>query len=619
MNTVSHLSSLLTMARRIRRYSILSTTRAGSGHPTSSLSIADLMAALFFTQLRYDFNDPKRLDNDRFILSKGHAAPALYATWAAAGVVSLEQIETLRELDSDFEGHPTPRLPWVDVSTGSLGQGLANGVGMALYLRDVVKTDARVWVLLGDGELAEGSIWEVAPIAALHKLDRLTAIVDVNRLEQSIATKYGWDLERYAAQFEAFGWHPLLIDGHDMKACVEALAQATTIKGKPVVILAKTQKGHGVSFLADLDGWHGKALNKDQTEKALAEIGEDNPAVRLEISHPQGPARRPVHVEQGLQEKVSANYPKDQMVSTRKAFGESLKRLGDQNPNVLVFDSDVKNSTFTDIFEKAHPHRFVQSYIAEQSMVGMASGAGAIGALPWVSTFAAFLTRAFDQIRMAALSQSNLKICGTHAGTSIGEDGASQMGLEDIAMFRTVLDSTVVYPSDPYATEALMHELNNVHGVSYLRATRANTKVIYTPEETFPIGGSKILRQSPADRCVVVAAGITLHEALVAHEILKNEGIPVRVIDAYSIKPIDQAGLKMAARSCGGKIVVVEDHFIQGGLGDAVLEVFADGGTVRIKKIGVNELPHSGKPEELLEKYGLSGAQIAAAVRSFLR
>lgn len=615
----SPVDTLKKMAQRIRRYSILSTTKAGSGHPTSSLSCADLLAALFFTQLRYDFNDPKRLDNDRFVLSKGHAAPALYAAWAAAGIISLEQLESLRTLHSDFEGHPTPRLPWVDVATGSLGQGLVNGVGMAVYLKEVIQTDARVWVLLGDGEMSEGSIWEVAPIASQRKLNNLVALVDVNRLEQSVATKYGWDLNGYAAPFSAFGWHVIEIDGHDMAACVAALQQATQVHDKPIAILAKTQKGAGVSFLADKEGWHGKALSAEQAQQAYAELGEEEPELKLSIQRPKGPSRRPLHVEQGVQPQKPALFPKEQLQATRKAFGEALKRLGDANPNLLVFDGDVKNSTFTDMFEKAHPDRFVQCYIAEQAMVGMAAGAGAIGAIPWAATFAAFFTRAFDQIRIAALSQSNLKLCGSHAGSSIGEDGASQMGLEDLAMFRAVLDSVVVYPADPYATEALVQELSQKHGVGYLRTTRAPTAVLYGPEDKFPIGGSKILRQSSQDRCVLVAAGIALHEALVAHDLLQQEGLSVRVVDAYSVKPIDENGLRAAAKACGGRLVVVEDHFVQGGLGDAVLEVFAETGGVRVKKVGVTELPHSGTPEELLEKYGLSGKRIAATVRSFLR
>ncbi|MFO0579386.1 MAG: transketolase [Polyangia bacterium] len=616
----ANLDHLKALARRIRRLSVQSTTRAGSGHPSTCLSAADLVTALFFTQLRYDFSDPKRLDNDRFVLSKGHAAPLLYSAWATAGVISDEDVLSLRELSSNFEGHPTPRLPWVDVATGSLGQGLVNGAGMAAYLKFVAKSEAHVWVLCGDGEMAEGSNWEAIPVAAQKGLGNLTAIIDVNRLEQSIATRIGWDMQRYHAQFQAFGWETLEIDGLDMAACVEAMAHAARPgRDKPLAILGRTKKGAGVTLMADKDGWHGKPMDAAQADKALAEIGEVDPSVRGTVKKPEGAARRAPEVEHGTKPPATPSFPADKTIATRRAFGDALKRLGDSHPGVMVFDADVKNSTYTDLFEKAHPERFVQCYIAEQSMVGMAAGAGAIGAVPWAATFAAFFSRAFDQVRMAALSSANLKLCGSHAGTSIGEDGASQMGLEDLAMFRAVHGSTVVYPADPYATEALVRELSAQHGVGYLRSTRAATAVLYGPGDTFPIGGSKTVRKSDSDRCVIVAAGITLHEALKAHAILKGEGLNVRVIDAYSVKPIDAEGLRAAAAEAGGRIVVVEDHWREGGLGDAVLEVFGETGGARIKKIAVDVLPRSGKPEELLDLYGLSGDKIAATVREFLK
>lgn len=618
MQATADIRTLEALARRIRRYSIIATTKAGSGHPTSCLSAADLVAALFFTQLRYDFDDPKRLDNDRFVLSKGHAAPVLYAAWAAAGLIRREQLETLRELRSDFEGHPTPRLPWVDVATGSLGQGLVNGAGMAIYLKEVVRSPARVFVLLGDGEMAEGSNWEVAPIAAQRGLDNLIAIVDVNRLEQSVATKFGWDLEGYARPLRAFGWETIEIDGHDMNECVRAYAQASKVRGKPVAIVARTKKGGGVSFLADHEGWHGKPLDEATAKRALAELGDDDASAQGTIARPDGPARRPPQVEGAVRELAAPDFSRDTAIATRRAFGDAIKRVGDANPGVIVFDGDVKNSTYTEIFEKAHPGRFVQAYIAEQAMVGMAVGAGAIGAIPWAATFAAFFSRAFDQIRMGALSQTNLKLCGSHAGSSIGEDGASQMGLEDLALFRAVHGSTVVYPADPFATEQLVRELSAVHGVAYLRSTRAATAILYGPEERFPIGGSKTLRRSDADRCLVVAAGITLHEALKAHALLQREGVEIRVMDAYSIKPLDAEGLRRGAAECGGLVLTVEDHFVEGGLGDAVCAVLAESGGARVRKLGVTELPHSGRPEELLDLYGLSAAKIAAAVRALL-
>ncbi len=614
------LDSLHVLARRIRRYSILSTTRAGSGHPSSSISAAELITALFFTALRYDFTDPKRLDNDRFVLSKGHAAPVLYAAWAAAGLISEADLLSLRRLDSIYEGHPTPRIPWIDVATGSLGQGLPNAVGMAAFLKNVAQTSARVWVLCGDGEMAEGSNWEAAPIAAELGLSNLTAIVDVNRLEQSIATRIGWNMDRYAAQFEVFGWETLVIDGQDLPACVRAMAHASHGGGsKPLAILARTQKGAGVSFMADQDNWHGKPMDQAHADRALLELGVDDPTIVGKIAKPTGTPRRAPHIEQGLKPQATPVFPTDKTIATRKAFGDALKRAGDANPSLMVFDADVKNSTFTDVFEKAHPDRFVQCFIAEQAMVGLAAGSGAIGAVPWVATFAAFLSRAYDQIRMAALSSSNLKVCGSHAGVSIGEDGASQMGLEDLAMFRAIHGSTVVYPADPYATCALVDELSATHGVAYLRATRGATAVLYGPTEKFPIGGSKTLRKGSSDACVLVAAGITLHEALKAHDLLKADGIDIRVIDAYSVKPIDAAGLREAAASSGQRVVVVEDHWLEGGLGDAVLEVFAESGNVRIRKVGVTELPHSGKPEELLDVYGLSARRIADTVRAFVK
>lgn len=613
------LDQLRALVRRIRRDSIRCTTHAGSGHPSSSISAAELMGALFFTQLRYDFSDPKRLDNDRFVLSKGHAAPVLYAAWAAGGVISDADLMSLRTLESRYEGHPTPRIPWIDVATGSLGQGLVNAVGMAAYLRDVAKTDARVWVLCGDGELAEGSNWEAAPVAAQHNLGNLTVLVDVNRLEQSVATRLGWDLDRYAAQFEVFGWETKQIDGQDLAACVEAISYAgQSGRKKPLAILAKTKKGAGVSFMADHDNWHGKPMDAAQAEKALAELGPGDDGVTGTIAVPAGKPRHTPESEQGRKDAAAPSYPADKTIATRKAFGDALKRLGDSHPGVMVFDGDVKNSTYTDQFEKAHPSRFVQSYIAEQAMVGMAAGAGAIGAVPWAATFAAFLTRAYDQIRMAALSSANLKVCGSHAGVSIGEDGASQMGLEDLAMFRAVHGSTVVYPADPYATEALVRELSDLHGVGYLRSTRAATAVLYSATDTFPIGGSKTLRQSDGDVCTIVAAGITLHESLKAHDLLKADGIHVRVIDAYSVKPIDADGLRKAAAATGNRVLVVEDHWPEGGIGDAVLEVFAESGGTRVKKVAVTELPHSGKPEELIDLYGLSGRKIAAAVKAFV-
>jgi transketolase len=613
----SGMAELAAIARRIRRYIIMCTTRAGSGHPSSSLSGVELVTALFFGKagLRYDFTDPKRLDNDRFVLSKGHAAPLLYAAWAAAGLISEADLLSLRQLHSIYEGHPTPRIPWIDVATGSLGQGLPNAVGMAVFLKKVA-AGTRVFALCGDGEMAEGANWEAAAVAAEHGLGNLTALIDVNRLGQSAPTRFGHDVSRYVQMFTACGWETLPIDGHDLRACIEAVEYAARPERiKPLAIIARTEKGHGVSSIVDHEGWHGKPLDEAQAKAALTEIGEDDPSVRVFIARPSGP---PVRLPAASAKPQALEFPAGKPIATRRAFGDALKAVGDELPAVFVFDADVKNSTYTELFEKAHPDRFVESFIAEQAMVGMAAGAGAIGAVPWAATFAAFLTRAYDQIRMAALSQSNLKLCGSHAGTHIGEDGASQMGLEDLAMMRAVFGSTVVYPADPYATTALVRELSAQHGIGYLRSTRAATKVLYGAGDAFPIGGSKTLRQSDKDVCTIVAAGITLHEALAAYDLLKAAGLLVRVVDCYSVKPIDAAGLREAAKHSQGRILTVEDHFPEGGLGDAVQAVFAESGGVRVKKLAVTALPHSGKPEELLELYGLSGKAIAEAVQKFV-
>ncbi len=621
-NSTDELANLALLARRIRRYIIRCTTRAGSGHPSSCMSATDLLTALFFSSvgMRYDFDDPKRLDNDRFVLSKGHAAPLLYSAWTVAGLISEDDLYSLRRLDSIYEGHPTPRIPWIDVATGSLGQGLPNAVGMALFMRQVARQAqrdvARVFVLCGDGEMAEGANWEAAPVAAEQGLGNLTAIVDGNRLGQSAPTRMGHDVSRYAKLFELYGWETQSIDGHNLKECVSALQLAAQPgRKKPLAILAQTQKGHGVSFIADHEGWHGKPLDQAQAQAAIAELGGDEPPVRGAIAKPSGSPLRPPAASAADAHKA-AHF--DKPIATRRVFGDALTRLGDRHPGVLVFDADVKNSTYTEIFQAAHKDRFIESYIAEQAMVGMAAGAGAIGAVPVAATFAAFLTRAYDQIRMAALSQSNLKLCGSHAGTHIGEDGASQMGLEDLAMMRAVCDSTVVYPADAYATESLLGTLAKLPGVGYMRTTRAATPILYGPDEAFPIGGSKTLRKSERDVCLVVAAGITLHEALRAHELLAKSGLAIRVIDCYSVKPIDERGLREAAASCQNRVVVVEDHWLEGGLGDAVLAVFGELGNTRIKKLAVTTLPHSGKPEELLDLYGLSAPHIAAAVKALI-
>jgi transketolase len=604
---------LLAVANQLRIHSLAATTAAGSGHPSSCCSAADLVAALFFGHMRYDPKNPRYHNNDRFILSKGHAAPLLYAAWAEAGFVPVADLVRLRELTCDLEGHPTPRLPFVDVATGSLGQGLSVGVGMALCGR-LDGLDYRTYVLLGDGECAEGSVWEAAALAGVRQLNNLVALVDVNRLGQSQATPYGHDVDVYRKRFEAFNWRTEVVDGHDLEEILEVLAfvDAGT---QPLVIVAKTLKGKGVSFLEDQDGWHGKALSKDEAARALAELQpRARPASGIEIPRPTDlPA--PGNAPSGNPPPLS--YQKGDKVATREAYGQALARLGTVDPRLVALDGDTKNSTFSEKFLKQFPERFFECYIAEQNMVGMANGFAARGKVPFASTFAAFFTRAHDQIRMAGHSQANLKLAGSHVGVSIGEDGGSQMGLEDLATMRAVAGSTVLYPCDAVSTERLVEHMAATPGLAFLRTSRPKTPVIYDPAESFPVGGAKVLRQSARDKVTVVAAGVTVFEALKAADLLAQEGLGITVIDAYSIKPLGRDVIKTAAARTSNLVVTVEDHFPEGGLGDAVAgELSADG--VRVHKLAVTEVPHSGKPDELLAKYGLDAAAIARKVKSLV-
>ena len=603
---------LAKLARLVRHFILISTSEAGSGHPSSSLSAADLMTALLFRYFRADLANPDYPNNDRLIFSKGHAAPLFYALYAAAGKVTLEEILKLRLSSSPLEGHPTPRFPYAEAATGSLGQGLSIGVGMALNAR-LDKLPYRTFVLLGDGEMAEGSVWEAAQLASHYKLDNLIAFVDVNRMGQSQETMYRHDTRIYADRLRSFGWEAVEVDGHSMPEITAALEKLLPLSGRPKVVVARTLKGKGVSFLEDKEGWHGKAVPKGDLEKALKEIGpvdlkETGSIAKPENLRPTRPTGRPVPV---------ASYRQGEAVATRKAYGQALARLGDSYPEIVALDGDTKNSTFAEIFAKKIPDRFFEMFIAEQNMAGVAVGLARRGKIPFVSTFAAFLSRAFDQIRMAAVSGANIKFCGSHVGVSIGEDGPSQMGLEDIAMFRAVNGSTVLYPSDAVAAEFLVEEAVKRPGIVYLRTSRPATPVLYDSSEKFPIGGSKTLRTSASDRATLVSAGVTLHEALKASEILQKEGVAVRVIDAYSVKPIDEETLKKAARETKA-IVVVEDHWFEGGLGDAVLNVFAEKPAVPIYKLAVREMPRSGKPEELLEMHGLSAAHIVRKVKEVI-
>ncbi|HSU53415.1 MAG TPA: transketolase [Candidatus Dormibacteraeota bacterium] len=610
MNDID-IGTLKGIANQLRIHSITATTAAGSGHPTSCCSAADVVAALFFAHMRYDPKNPHFHNNDRFILSKGHAAPLLYAAWAETGLFPVENLQHLRRIDSDLEGHPTPRLPFVDVTTGSLGQGLSVGVGMALCAR-LDKLDYRTYVLLGDGEIAEGAVWEAASLAGVNKLNNLIAVVDVNRLGQSQPTAFGHDLDTYRDRFESFGWRTEEIDGHDLEEILEVLA-AVGLGDQPLVILAKTLKGAGVSFIQDKEGWHGKPLNKEEAARAIAEL---QPTAKSGIGQPiPVPSQLPAPNNQAPASYPPVNYKLGDMVATREAFGTALLRIGEADPRVVAMDGDTKNSTYSEKFFKKFPDRSTECFIAEQNMVGVATGFAARGKVPFASTFACFFTRAYDQIRVAGISSANVKLVGSHVGVSIGEDGPSQMGLEDLAMMRAIGGSTVLYPSDAVAAEKLVDQMAGSKGIFFLRTSRPKAPVIYNNDEQFPIGGAKVLRQGAGDKVTVVAAGVTLTEALKAADTLKAEGVGITVIDAYSIKPLGKDVIRSAAQATNNTVITVEDHYAEGGLGDAVAgELSADG--VRVHKLAVREIPHSGKPEELLAKYGIDAAAIVSKVKS---
>ena len=612
-NSATLLSALRNIATDLRIDSIRSTTEAGSGHPTTCLSAAEIVATLFFGEMHFTPKDPRNPDNDRFVLSKGHAAPILYAAWAEAGLFPREELLKLRRIDSDLEGHPTPRLNFVDVATGSLGQGLAAGVGIALNARRI-ESQYRTYVLLGDGEMAEGSVWEAASMSVHYKLDNLCAVVDVNGLGQSQATQFDHDMQRIAAHWSGWGWHTITVDGHDIQQLLDAYASARNTAGRPTVILGRTLKGRGVPSIEGKDGWHGKALKKDEAEKAIAELqGQIQQGVaRPSIPAPRSTSKKPQAPDYS---KVPVPaYKKGDLVATREAWGTALAALGGVDPRVVALDADVKNSTFSERFEKAHGSRFYEAFIAEQAMVGAAMGLAARGAIPFPSTFACFLMRAADFIRMSGISFVNVKLAGSHAGISIGEDGPSQMALEDLAMFRAVPNCTVLYPSDAVSTERLVVEMGKTEGLAYMRISRPKTPILYSTDEQFPIGGCKVLRQSDSDVATVVAAGVTVHEALKAADALQKSGINIRVIDLYSVQPVDAAALTAAAQATDGIVFTVEDHYAAGGIGDAVSEALVPAGVV-VHRLAVREIPRSGQPDELLDRYGISAGHIADAVR----
>ena len=607
------LTELQNKATQLRIESVRATTEAGSGHPSSCCSAADIVAALFFSVMRYDPTNPKALNSDRFVLSKGHAAPLLYAAWAEAGLFSKNELLKLRTLTSDLEGHPTPRLSFVDMATGSLGQGLPVGIGIALNAKFVDKLDHRTYVLMGDGESVEGSVWEAAEVARHHGLDNLCAIVDVNRLGQSDPTMLQHDMEAYRSRWAGFGWQALVVDGHDLSALLAAFDTAAGTKGKPTVLLAKTFKGKGISFMENHPGWHGKPVAKgEEVQKAIDELTKQMKpsSTAIAFKKPSTPAQG----SSSISPLPPSPYKVGDTVATREAFGHAFEALGAVNPLVVGLDADVKNSTYTDKFGKRFPNRFFENFIAEQNMLGAAAGLSACGKIPFVATFAAFFTRAYDFIRMAAISGSNIKLVGTHVGVSIGEDGPSQMGLEDIAMMAAQPGVTVLYPSDATCTYRLVEIAATHKGMVYIRAGRPKSLVLYGPDETFHIGGSKVIRQSASDVLTIVAAGVTLFEALKAYDILKASGISVRIVDLYSIVPIDRTTLLDSARATQGRILTVEDHYAHGGLGDAVLSAVGPEG-IKVHKLAVRTIPHSGKPDELVDHFGIGARSIIEATK----
>jgi transketolase len=610
----ARIQALEDVATRLRIESIRATTSAKSGHPTSAASAADLVAAVFFDAMRFDPDFPRAVTSDRFVLSKGHAAPVLYAAWAEIGVIARDTLTTLRQVDSDLEGHPTPRLPFVDVATGSLGQGLGVGLGLALGAR-LAGSDARVFVLLGDGEVAEGSVWEAAELAGHRKQDNVIAIVDVNALGQSGPTMLGHDVDAYRRRFAAFGWRAESIDGHDMQQIVTALRRARASRGAPRAIIARTVKGQGIVDVAGLPGWHGKPLPPDAAERAIA-------ALEARLHHVPAPPIQPPRTRAAREPQppsaAPSSAPPPAGIATREAYGEALVRLGAVDPRIVVLDGDVKNSTFAERFFERYPERSVEGFIAEQNMVSVAAGLAGQRWVPFASTFACFLTRAADQIRMAGISRSNIKLCGSHAGVSIGEDGPSQMALEDLALFRAVPEAVVLYPADGVATDACVQLAANHAGIVYIRTTRMKTDGVYSADRAFTIGGSHVLRARSGDRLTIVAAGITLHEALAAADDLATRGVGVRVVDLYSVKPIDRETLLSSARETGGTLLTVEDHYAEGGLGSAVAEALSDTDVI-VHRLAVREIPRSGPPRTLLERYGIGRGAIVRAVEEIVQ
>jgi len=608
-------------ALSLRIDSIRSTTKSKSGHPTSCLSAADLVAAIFFHELRYDLQNPKNPNNDRFILSKGHAIPVIYAAWKHLGVISDDELLALREFDSPLEGHPTPRFKYNEAATGSLGQGLAVGIGMALNAK-LENLNYKTYVMLGDGEIAEGSIWESAELAAHYKLDNLLAIVDCNMLGQTGETIHAHEVEKYAKKFEAFGFETFVINGHNMQEILQALQQTKTIKEKPCVIIAKTDKGHGIKNVEGKNSFHGKPFKSEEVEKLIDQLKNEFPQATEYASKPYEP-ENPGTNQEISHDKTSLNLEKDpnsalfnpgEKIATRKAYGYALAAAGRKNKNIIALDGDVKNSTYSEIFEEEFPERFIQCFIAEQSMLGISTGFETRNKIPFAATFAAFLTRAFDQIRMAGIGRNALRLCGSHSGVSIGEDGPSQMGMEDLAMMRTLPNSIVFYPCDGVSTYKLVELMANYNdGISYLRTTRPTTSIIYDKNEKFEIGGCKVLKQSNNDKACIIGAGITLHEALKAYDMLKNQNISVSIIDLYCVKPLDVQTLKNIAKKSDNTIITVEDHYLEGGLGQAVASALVNE-NIDVYNLAVTKLPRSGTSEELMRFVKIDAQSIVEKV-----
>jgi transketolase len=601
------------LGQQLRVDSIRCSTAAGSGHPTSSMSAADLIAVLIARYLQYDWNKPKDPNNDHLIFSKGHASPLYYAMLKAVGAITDTELLTFRKFGSRLQGHPTPAIPWVDVATGSLGQGLPIAVGVAMAGKDLDKLPYHVWTLCGDSELAEGSVWEAFDKAGFYGLSNLTAILDINRLGQRGETEFGWNLDAYRRRIEAFGCFPIVIDGHDVTAIDRAYGNALSATGKPTVIIAKTVKGKGFSEIENKDGWHGKALPPDMAERAIKELGGIR-HLKVKTAKPEAGTPAIKHVEAAV---TLPTYAKEVKVATRKAYGDALVALG-AIPDVVAMDGEVSNSTHADEFAKAFPDRFFEIYIAEQQLVATAIGMSVRGYRPFVSTFAAFFSRAYDFIRMAGISQANIRLVGSHAGVEIGQDGPSQMALEDLASMRAIHSSTVLYPSDPNQTAKLVSLMATLGGIVYMRTTRGAYPTIYSPSESFKVGGSKVVRQSAKDRVTLIGAGVTLHNCLAAAETLAQKKVAARVIDLYSVKPVDVKTLREAARATKGRFVIVEDHYPQGGIGAAVLEAFAPEDGLNVAHLAVKGLPTSGKPEELMNAAGISARHIVAAATKLL-